>query len=163
MLRRKPPFMVRPEPSKASGLTGITLPSSAYGEVLASEVAPFNIRVLLVQPGAHRTEGLNNTFRNHLTEKEFSDYDTLRQRSLLRVAEQVGKQPGDALKAANIIVDVIRGEGVAEGKPWPLWLLLGKDAEDDLQQRVADRLQNLAEWQDVTRSTAAEDGEVVFI
>ena len=135
----------------------------AYGEVLASELAPFNIRVLLVQPGAHRTQGLTNTAKTNLMEQEIADYDTLRQRGFRRLAEQNGKQPGDAMKAANIIVDVVRGEGVAEGKQLPLWLLLGKDAEDDLQQRVTERLQNMAEWQDVTRSTAVEDGDVVFI
>ena len=135
----------------------------AYGEVLASELAPFNIRVLLVQPGAHRTQGLTNTAKTNLMEQEIADYDALRQRGFRRLAEQNGKQPGDAMKAANIIVDVVRGEGVAEGKQLPLWLLLGKDAEDDLQQRVTERLQNMAEWQDVTRSTAVEDGDVVFI
>ena len=119
--------------------------------------------MLLVQPGAHRTQGLTNTAKTNLMEQEIADYDALRQRGFRRLAEQNGKQPGDAMKAANIIVDVVRGEGVAEGKQLPLWLLLGKDAEDDLQQRVTERLQNMAEWQDVTRSTAVEDGDVVFI
>lgn len=61
------------------------------------------------------------------------------------------------------IVDVVRGEGLAKGKPMPLWLLLGKDAEEDLRENVLVRLENLEEWKEVTRSVGVEDDNVVLI
>lgn len=61
------------------------------------------------------------------------------------------------------IVDVVRGEGPAKGKPMPLWLLLGKDSEEDLRENIQVRLANLEEWKDVTRSVGVEDDNVVLI
>ena len=77
--------------------------------------------------------------------------------------EQNGKQPNDPVKAMSAVVDVVRGEGLAAGKPTPLWLVLGQDAENDLRERARVRLENLEEWKDVTRSVAADDGNVVVI
>ena len=61
------------------------------------------------------------------------------------------------------IADVVRGEGPAKGKPMPLWLLLGKDAEEDLRENVKVRLENLEEWKEITRSVVVEDDNVVLI
>lgn len=75
---------------------------------------------------------------------------------------QIGKQPGDPAKAMNIVVDFVRGEGVAEGKEIPPWLVLGSGAEQNLRDCMAERLQNLDEWIDVTRSTTIHEEGVVI-
>jgi len=63
-----------------------------------------------------------------------------------------GKQPGDPNKAMEIVVDVVRGEGVAAGKPWPLYLVLGEDAEEAIRTKCKKMLDHLDEWRDVVRS-----------
>ncbi|KAF7794087.1 hypothetical protein EIP86_005217 [Pleurotus ostreatoroseus] len=135
----------------------------AYGEALSTEIAQFGLRVLLVQPGAHRTDVITSAYANILLETKIPDYEEMREKGFARYANQNGKQPGDALKAMQAVVDVVRGEGKAAGKEWPLWLVLGNDAEDDLRVHCEQRLKNLEEWLDITRSTTVDDGDVVLI
>lgn len=77
-------------------------------QVLAAEVAPFGIRVLIVEPGAFRTKfldamqtaGPSSPYRSpHAVE------DSLRYQR-----EVGGKQPGDPEKAARVIYDAITGK-----------------------------------------------------
>ncbi|KAG1874809.1 hypothetical protein F4604DRAFT_1680714 [Suillus subluteus] len=62
-----------------------------------------------------------------------------------------GRQPGDPMKAMKFVVDVVRGEGVAVGREWPLYLALGEDAERDIRNKCMMMLKHLDEWQDVIR------------
>lgn len=64
---------------------------------------------------------------------------------------------GDPDKAMNAVVDVVRGEGKAQGKPWPLYLVLGDDAERDITRKLTTVSQALDEWKEVTRSTSFDD------
>ena len=136
---------------------------AAYAEALSTEIAQFGIRVLIVQPGAHRTDVITSARNNILTQQEIEDYREMRERGFARYANQNGKQPGDAVKAMTAVADVVRGEGMAEGKPWPLWLVLGRDAEEDLRNHCVQKLGNLDEWLEVTRSTTVDDGNIVLI
>ena len=90
-------------------------------------------------------------------------HQEMRERGLARYANQNGKQPGDATKAMKAVIDTVKGEGLAAGKPWPLWLVLGRDAEEDLRTHCTQRLQNLDQWQEVARSTTVDDENVVLI
>jgi len=115
-------------------------------ETLAMEVAPFNIRVLIVEPGAFRTE---NIYINKFdTSNPIPDYDDVRSGQWGAIH---GKQPGDPVKAMKIVVDIVRGEGVGEGREWPLYLVLGEDAERDVRNKCAKILNHLDEWQDIIR------------
>jgi len=119
------------------------------GETLAVELASFNIRVLIVAPGAFRTENIySNKFD---TTHPIPDYDETRAKALLRYETVPGKQPGDPAKAMKIVVDVVRGEGVAVGREWPLYLVLGEDAEQDVRNKCMKVFKHLDEWQDVIR------------
>lgn len=125
--------------------------SSAMGETLAIELAPLNIRVLIVEPGAFRTEGIySNSFD---VSNPIADYEEQRADSLMTYKAIDGKQPGDPAKAMDAVVDVVRGEGVAAGRGWPLYLVLGKDAERDIRAKCGRMLQHLEEWSDVVRGT----------
>lgn len=119
------------------------------GETLAVELAPLNIRVLIVEPGSFRTEGIYiNAFDDS---NPIPDYEEQRADSLITYNALDGKQPGDPVKAMNAVVDVVRGEGVAAGREWPLYLVLGKDAERDVRAKCARMIQHLDEWGDVVR------------
>ena len=39
---------------------------------------------------------------------------------------------GDPDKAMEAVVDVVKGQGVANGKPWPFYLFLGEEAYRDV-------------------------------
>ncbi|KAJ3732227.1 NAD-P-binding protein [Lentinula guzmanii] len=125
----------------------------AMAEGLASEVSHLGIRVLLLAPGAFRT----NIYASSPFHQENSipDYDGLRAACIQRFKGIAGHEPGDPVKAMQILVDVVRGEGVAVGKKWPepgTSLLLGNDAERDLYKRFDKLKAAVLEWADVVRS-----------
>lgn len=128
--------------------------STAVAEALSTEVAHLGIRVLLLAPGAFRTAIY--TISPFHSEDSFSDYDELRAACSQRFKSVAGNEPGDPAKAMEALVDVVRGEGVAEGKKWPepgASLLLGNDAERDLLKKFNKLKLALTEWEDVVRST----------
>lgn len=119
--------------------------------------------MLIAQPGAHRTGIISTSLANPLGGQPVADYDYLRQMAQTRYENQDGKQPNDPLKSMTALADVVRGEGVAKGRPMPLWLLLGKDAEEDMREHIRQRSENLEEWKDVTTSVNVDLDDVVFI
>ncbi|SJL09004.1 related to ketoreductases [Armillaria ostoyae] len=121
----------------------------SIAESLIPEVAPFNIRVLVVAPGAFRTEGMYSIPFN--VKNPISDYDGIRASSIARFGSVPGTEPGDPVKAMETLVDTVRGEGSAEGKAWPTWLLLGQDAEKDLRTKWDKLRVMLEEWGNVVR------------
>lgn len=113
-------------------------------------MAQFSIKVLIVEPGSFRTENImSEPFYNG----NITDYDTLRQKSESIYDTVPGNQPGDPMKAMEIVADVVRGEGVAAGKTTPLYLPLGRDSEDAIRDKARAMIDTLNEWQDVIRST----------
>ncbi|GJJ11668.1 hypothetical protein Clacol_005904 [Clathrus columnatus] len=110
--------------------------SPAIAESLTEELKPFNIRVLLVQPGAFRTRMiLNSTIKpaNSLINPDYQKFHTIASKVLSGVH---GKQPGDPRKAGRVIVDIVRGEGHAFGKmKWPDTIFLGDDAVKDVRKK----------------------------
>jgi hypothetical protein len=123
----------------------------ALGETLAAELAQFSIRVLIVAPGAFRTEGIYG--HPFFAAKPITDYDMLRHASANRFHSISGTEKGDPVKAAIAIVDVVKGDGIAAGKDWPLYLMLGNDCEEAVKTKCAKVLTVLDEWRDVTRAT----------
>lgn len=117
-----------------------------------SELAPFNIKVMLVQPGSFRTEGIYG--QPYYLENRIPAYDELRTASHKRFIAVPGSEKGDPDKASRVIVDVIRGEGVAAGRPWPSFLVLGADAEVNVKNKCAKVLAVLDDWVDVARGVS---------
>ena len=64
-----------------------------------------------------------------------------------------GKKPGDPLKAAQLLVELVHGEGVVKGKDLPITLGLGTDYFDAVKGISEGTLSRLAEWEEVTKST----------
>jgi NAD(P)-dependent dehydrogenase (short-subunit alcohol dehydrogenase family) len=108
-----------------------------WSESLASEVAPFGIRVMLVEPSRFRT-GFHSAL-------EFTDTADTYGDSLAAVRADMagidGRQEGDPDRAARIIVDIACGDDV------PLRLPLGAEAVTRLYaiyQRELDGVERLA-------------------
>lgn len=124
----------------------------AFSENLSAELAPFNIRTLLVQPGSFRTEGIYSHGWN--TNNPIPEYEPLRTRAHGVFASIPGNEKGDPDKASKAIVDIVRGEGVAKGREWPKYLMLGEDAEFAVRNKCAIMLDVLDKWGDVTRGVS---------
>lgn len=120
----------------------------ALAETFAAELAQFNIRVLLVQPSAFRTK-MVRTAENFNTSNPIPVYDDTRRESMNFYAARDGNQAGDPDKAMEAVVDVVRGEGGAQGKPWPGYLLLGKEADRDVRAKCRIMTEHLDEWSEV--------------
>ncbi len=100
----------------------------ALSEALASEVTPFGIRVLIVEPGAFRTSLFGAAFRSI---PALEAYAATVGPTRNYAAESAGKQPGSPAKAAHAIV-----ETVAAGAP-SLRLPLGADAVASMRDKLA--------------------------
>ena len=105
------------------------------------------MRVLIVAPGAFRTEGVHAypaTIHTHVPA-----YDAARTAGMARFAALAGTERGDPARAMELVVDVVRGEGAAQGRDWPLWLVLGRDAYVDVRAKCERILQTMDAWEDV--------------
>ncbi len=90
-----------------------------FSEVLANEVAPFGINVMIVEPGAFRTDWQGSSMLLHPVGP---DYDqTVGEINRYRDANN-GTQPGDPVRGAGVIIEALRS-----GTP-PRRLLLGAEA-----------------------------------
>ncbi|KAJ6606389.1 hypothetical protein DFH09DRAFT_1241948 [Mycena vulgaris] len=124
----------------------------ALAEGLSGELAHLNVRVLLVEPSAFRTSMMNaaGAFDGMTGEDGIADYDQPRN-ATLNLFKKLPAPPGDPVKAMEAVVDVVRGEGVAAGRPWPTYLVLGSDAEKAILAKTEKLKTHLEEWSDVVR------------
>ncbi|KAM0548516.1 hypothetical protein ACHAPJ_009839 [Fusarium lateritium] len=105
-------------------------------EVLARETKEFGINVLLVEPGAFRTNFLHAAVSNGIP-NDNPYHGSVVETALKKYDDAAGKQPGDPQKAVNIIFSVATGEGEAghlKGKI--LRLPLGKDCFTRTQNKL---------------------------
>lgn len=121
------------------------------GETLSFELAPFSIRVLIVEPGAFRTENIFS--QPFYDENPVPDYDAMRAKAKEIYKRVEGHQPGDPVKAMEVLADVVRGEGRAAGKPWPLYLPLGVEAERAIRDKCTRMTDVLDAWGEIIRDT----------
>jgi NAD(P)-dependent dehydrogenase (short-subunit alcohol dehydrogenase family) len=117
----------------------------ALSEALASEVSPFGIRVLIVEPGAFRTSLFGAAFRNI---PALDAYAATVGPTRNYVAESAGKQPGSPAKAAKAIVDA-----VAAGAP-SLRLPLGADAVTSMRSKLTRVAADVDSSESVAQATA---------
>ncbi|KAF8204346.1 hypothetical protein K438DRAFT_557320 [Mycena galopus ATCC 62051] len=124
----------------------------ALAEAFSGELAHLNIRVLLVEPSAFRTGmlGASGAMDGLKREDGIADYDLPRKRTL----DFISSHPppaGDPVKAMAAVVDTVKGQGVAAGKPWPTYLVLGRDAEKAILSKTEKLKTHLEEWTEVVR------------
>ena len=73
-------------------------------------------------------------------------------------AEINGNQRGDPGKGAEVIVDLVRGEGYFKDKPVPLTLGLGSDAYHIIKDAIEGKLRQLEEYKEIMYSTDLPEG-----
>lgn len=107
---------------------------------------------MLFQLGFFRTN-IYHPSNVQLVDNAISDYDSVRTLVEQSVQQTYGDEPGDPKKAVEIMLDVVRGEGVAQGKILPSTLPLGPDALTTMREKFLRGLQICDEWEDVICST----------
>jgi NAD(P)-dependent dehydrogenase (short-subunit alcohol dehydrogenase family) len=124
-------------------------------ECLALEVGPLGIRVTLVEPSGFRTQWAGRSAKDSSAD-EIADYDATAGATRRALRNLNGKQPGDPVRAANAIIQMV------ESPMPPLHLLLGKDA---LRMAFAqlDALRGAFDtWEKVTVATDFPVGEPIM-
>ncbi|GAB1312032.1 hypothetical protein MFIFM68171_02242 [Madurella fahalii] len=128
-------------------------------ESLRWETEPLGIRTMLIDPGRFRTEFLCSAGNLAVAESRVPDYTEDYESFLAQIAAEDGRQPGDVAKGVGVIVDLVRGEGVAEGRDRGalVRLPLGSDCLETIKEKCENTLRMLEKWETVTRSTDCEE------
>jgi NAD(P)-dependent dehydrogenase (short-subunit alcohol dehydrogenase family) len=116
-------------------------------EALALELAPFGIKVLIVEPGAFRTGFAADALKYMPV---MAAYQEVMGSTRDFMHAMHGTQAGDPAKAAAAIEHALAAETT------PLRLQLGADAIDAVRQHGEKLLADLAAWEKVGRGTAVD-------
>jgi short-subunit dehydrogenase len=111
-------------------------------EALAQELAPLGIHVTIIEPGPFRTDFLGRSGLS--AAKRIEDYETTAGNARRYQETQDGKQPGDPVKAALAMIQVVNTPNP------PLRLLLGAGALKRVREKLTAWQKDLAEWEPVT-------------
>ena len=131
----------------ASGKAALDLLS----EGVEKELRPLGIRLLIVEPGAFRTNFRTTGLVD--AEAKIPDYDDTAGRMRREYLEKEGRtsgQRGDPAKAAAALCDILEQERI------PLRLVLGADAVKRIRDTFDGRLAELSEWEEISASTDYE-------
>jgi NAD(P)-dependent dehydrogenase (short-subunit alcohol dehydrogenase family) len=112
-----------------------------FSEVLAGEVAPFGIRVVIVEPGAFRTDWQGSSMELHAVGADYAE--TVGAMNKYR-AEHDGSQPGDPVRAAKVLIDVAHHDDP------PRRLLLGAQAVTMALEAGEARAAETRKWAEVS-------------
>jgi hypothetical protein len=132
-------------------LVGKGLTNTVFAESLQKEIAPLGLRSVVFEPGGFDSDlAISREGEPFVQAPQANEY-----------AELFGKvfggggippSPGDIKKLPEAIIDVVKGEGLAAGKPFPVRVVLGPDALDAVRQKCNEQLQLLDKWEDVSLS-----------
>ncbi|WP_401734006.1 oxidoreductase [Stenotrophomonas muris] len=114
-------------------------------EVLGKEVAPFGIHVTAIAPGSFRTDWAGRSMVR--APRSIDDYDALFDPIRSAREAKIGHQPGDPVKAAQAMLQVIDSDAP------PRHLLLGSDALQLVRAKLASMAGSIDAWEQLSRST----------
>ena len=113
-------------------------------ESLRAELAPFGVKVTIVQPGGFRTDWAGRSLVYAANGKP--EYETLDGRARTTYNRMHGHQPGDPALAAKALVEL------ADLDDPPLRLVLGGGAVAAIRGRLAERIDEVDRWAQLSRS-----------
>jgi NAD(P)-dependent dehydrogenase (short-subunit alcohol dehydrogenase family) len=122
---------------------------NGLSETLSAEVAPFGIKVTIVQPGYFRTNFLS-AGSLAVPQNQIADYQNVRDTVNFHQNDMDKQQAGDPEKAAAAMISITN-----EANP-PLNLFLGEDAYGLVEKKLAFVQNELETWKDLTLSTAIQ-------
>jgi NAD(P)-dependent dehydrogenase (short-subunit alcohol dehydrogenase family) len=120
-------------------------------EALAEEVAPFGIKVTILEPGSFRTSFRNNPSMHWAPPKE--PYAETLAAFRRRLIETDGKQPGDPERGADAIIAVVNSPSP------PLRLPMGETTVAHIEEKLYATAEELTAWRSLSLSTSFEEWE----
>ena len=130
----------------------------AFSEALYNEMKPLGVRVLIVEPGAFRSQFAENM---SVPKIEMADEykGTITDQTLQAVKDMTGlaPPPGDVEKGVKAIFDVVMKTGQAEGVEEFLRLPLGKDGSARWEVRLGELRRNLDGTEKIWKNTDHDD------
>uniref|UniRef100_K3WB13 Uncharacterized protein n=1 Tax=Globisporangium ultimum (strain ATCC 200006 / CBS 805.95 / DAOM BR144) TaxID=431595 RepID=K3WB13_GLOUD len=127
---------------------------AGLSESLRAEVAHLNIDVTCIDLGAFRTSFGNNRVQ---AKQSTEDAGPAVEQMKKRLDAMSGKQPGDPVKAAKVLVEVLTKTGRCAGRTLPTRLAVGSDAAPFIYNVLEKGRRELDEWVDITSGTDHED------
>jgi len=121
-------------------------------DTLHDEISPLGLRSICIDLGYFRTSFLEGSQRVPY-EPRIDDYKPVTEKAEAHLQASNGQQLGNPEKGVEVIIDVIKNEGGAKGKPFPTSLALGSDCYDAIKTVSERNLKRLEEWKDVSFST----------
>lgn len=118
----------------------------AISEALAQEVSSFGIKVLIVEPGAFRTQFIGSAKPVEMILPE-SYVGTAVETTFERVKTFDKKQPGDPDRIGPAIDEILREDLM------PLRIPLGSDSYDRILKEKHELIETIKKWEMVSRST----------
>lgn len=115
---------------------------------LSKELKPLGIKVMIVQPGAFRTNFYDDSLKG--TSKKIEDYADTAGKTRKENIVNLHQQPGDPDKAGKVIVETIEKDN------YPSTLSLGSDAINIVSEALEARMQQIKDWQDISKKSDYE-------
>ncbi|MFC9835294.1 oxidoreductase [Rhodococcus sp. NPDC127530] len=135
-----------PRSNPASGYyTATKAALEGMSDALNREVAPLGIRVMVLEPGAFRTDFSGRSLNQSST--VIDDYADTAGKRRKENDHTHGTQQGDPDRAAQVIIDTVGG------KDAPFRLLLGTDAIQIVREELQGRIDEIDEWAHVSAIT----------
>jgi NAD(P)-dependent dehydrogenase (short-subunit alcohol dehydrogenase family) len=115
-------------------------------ESYAAEMKDFGVHATVVYPGYFRTDFLTSGSLG-TPKNPIAAYQAIRDSQAAHEQQINGNQPGDPLKAAEVLIQVSEAENP------PVHLFLGEDANQVAAQQIATVQHDLRQWAAVTSAT----------
>ncbi|KAL5405604.1 hypothetical protein PMIN03_008328 [Paraphaeosphaeria minitans] len=129
---------------------------AGIAEALQRETSHQGIRTLLIEPGRFRTNLLSSGNMKMQGQLDNPAYSSMLDEKIKSLAKEDQAQPGDPAKFVRVVVDLVKGEGVASDKSVPLRMPIGLDCYEDVKQRCEKTLGQLKEWEEVMTLATSE-------
>lgn len=117
-------------------------------EALRGEVEPFGIKVTIVEPGPFRTDFVGRSLDR--VANPMPEYEPTVGKFLNFLNTIEGKQPGDPVKAASAIIQMVKSDHP------PLRLVLGNYAYERFRKKIETLTQELDAWEAIGMNTDFE-------
>jgi NAD(P)-dependent dehydrogenase (short-subunit alcohol dehydrogenase family) len=121
-----------------------------FSDSLAMEVAPFGVKICTLEPGGIRTNWARRAVQN--APGLLPEYEATVGSFLKKLRGLEGRAEGDPRKIADVILRLANSDEV------PMRLILGVDAEKQVQQAESARASEAEKWRHLTVSTVFENG-----
>lgn len=123
-----------------------------HSEALRAEVAHLGIEVTAVEPGLFRTNFLTGQNRKR-AERRISDVDVVVDAVDKGMGQLSGNQPGDPVRGAELLVEVLTKTGRCKGRALPSRLALGSDAVVAIPGFMDKVRAEVDEWKELVSQT----------